>query len=116
MRIEIKKDNHIKKKIETSKLVLGSVLVLTYLFVIFVCVLISITLDLSPLMYLIPAIFGLATTAVGFYSWKAKTENKIKLEIIRIQEEQKLKKKYKDDSIKINTEEKEEITEGDGLG
>lgn len=106
MKLSIETNKSIKKeKIETSKKIIFSVIVLTYLFVIFVCVMVSITLDLSPLTYLIPSVFGLATTAVGVYAVKARTENKIKLEILRIQEEQKLKKKYKDDSIKINTEE-----------
>ena len=36
--------------------------------------------DTSPLAYLIPAVFGELATATGFYYWKAKTENRIKLE------------------------------------
>ena len=31
--------------------------------------------DLSPLIYLIPAVFGLSSVAHGFYYWKAKAEN-----------------------------------------
>ena len=31
--------------------------------------------DATPLEFLIPAIFGLASTAYGFYFWKAKNEN-----------------------------------------
>ena len=31
--------------------------------------------DASPLAYLIPAVFGLASVAHGFYFWKAKAEN-----------------------------------------
>jgi hypothetical protein len=99
---------------ETSKKIIFSVIVLTYLFVLFVCVIIVITLDLSPLAYLIPAIFGLATTALAFYSWKAKNENKIKLEIYKIQEEEKLKRKYKNDKIKINTDINEDSFEDNG--
>lgn len=46
------------------------------------------TKDLSPLSFLIPAWFGLATTATGFYFWKAKHENSEKY---RTLEEEKLK-------------------------
>lgn len=31
--------------------------------------------DTTPLEYLIGGIFGLASTAFGFYYWKAKNEN-----------------------------------------
>ena len=31
--------------------------------------------DISPLAYLIPAVFGLSSVAHGFYFWKAKAEN-----------------------------------------
>ena len=35
--------------------------------------------DTSGLAYLIPAVFTEYATATGFYYWKARTENKIKL-------------------------------------
>lgn len=31
--------------------------------------------DISPLAYLIPAVFGMSSVAHGFYFWKAKAEN-----------------------------------------
>ena len=34
--------------------------------------------DLSPLAYLIPAVFGELATATGFYYWKARNENRAK--------------------------------------
>lgn len=37
------------------------------------------TADATPLVYLIPSIFGMAGTAYGFYYSKAKAENKLKL-------------------------------------
>ena len=43
-----------------------------------------ITNDLSPLEYLIPSVFVEASVISGFYSYKAKTENKIKLETRRL--------------------------------
>lgn len=119
MKISLETNNKIKnkKKIETSKALLLSLIILTYIFVIFTCVIICIFKDISPLIYLIPSLFSLTTIAVGFYSWKARLENKIKLEIVRIQEEQKLKEKYKDSTIKINTElEENSEIEGEDLG
>ena len=35
--------------------------------------------DITPLEYLIPSIFAEAAVVSGFYSYKAKAENKIKL-------------------------------------
>lgn len=35
--------------------------------------------DLSAMAYLIPSVFAELTAATGFYYWKARTENKIKL-------------------------------------
>lgn len=115
MKITVEKTNKRKKNIETSKLIILSVVILTYLFSFFVCFMIYKTGDLSPFSYLIPSIFGLSTTAIGFYSWKAKAENKLKIEIQRIQEEQKLKKKYKDEEIKIDCKERENVFENNGI-
>ena len=84
MKITVEKTNKRKKNIETSKLIILSVVILTYLFSFFVCFMVYKTEDLSPFSYLIPSIFGLSTTAIGFYSWKAKAENKLKIEIQRI--------------------------------
>lgn len=115
MKITVEKTNKRKKNIETSKLIILSVVILTYLFSFFVCFMVYKTEDLSPFSYLIPSIFGLSTTAIGFYSWKAKAENKLKIEIQRIQEEQKLKKKYKDEEIKIDCKDRENVFENNGI-
>ena len=115
MKITVEKTNKRKKNIETSKLIILSVVILTYLFSFFVCFMVYKTEDLSPFSYLIPSIFGLSTTAIGFYSWKAKAENKLKIEIQRIQEEQKLKKKYKDEEIKIDCKDRENVFENNGV-
>lgn len=124
--IEFKIDNTNKKKKEYSKVVLGSLIILTYLLVIFTCVMVSITQDLGILRVLIPSLFSLTTIAVGFYSWKAKTENKYKLEIARIEKEEKLKKKYRNKDIKIdlsvpedthnNSNNYDYVDYGDGIG
>jgi len=124
--IEVKIDNTNKKKKEYSKIVLGSIIILTYMLVIFTCVMVAITLDLGILKVLIPSLFSLTTISVGFYSWKAKTENKYKLEIARIEKEEELKKKYKNKDIKIdlsvpedttsNTNNYDYVDYGDGIG
>lgn len=110
-----KKNNTNKRKTETSKVLLLSVIILTYAFTLFVCFMVYKTQDLSPLSYLIPSIFGLSTTAVGFYSWKAKKENLLKIGIQKIKEEEKLKKQYNKEDVKINLEEKESNVENYGI-
>lgn len=40
--------------------------------------------DLTPLEWLIPSVFAEASVISGFYSYKAKAENKIKLETRRL--------------------------------
>lgn len=67
-----------------SKLLCVVIMALTILVVIFTIILMVITNDLSPLEYLIPSVFVEASVISGFYSYKAKTENKIKLEIRRL--------------------------------
>lgn len=42
---------------------------------IFTFIAVFTTKDTSPLVYLIPGVFGLASVAHGFYFWKAKNEN-----------------------------------------
>ena len=51
----------------------------TIVVIIFTGVMVWRTNDLSPLMYLIPAMFAELATATAFYYNKAKAENKIKL-------------------------------------
>ncbi len=64
-----------KESIETSKKLLLFAIVLAVAITIFSCVAVIVTRDTSPLVYLIPAVFGLLATAYGFYFWKAKAEN-----------------------------------------
>lgn len=47
--------------------------------IIFSCIMIATTRDLTPLAYLIPAVAAEVATGTGFYYNKAKLENKIKL-------------------------------------
>ena len=69
-----------KKKMEFSKKIFVSVSIAASLVTIFTGIMIWRTNDLSPLMYLIPAVFAELATATGFYYSKAKAENKIKIQ------------------------------------
>jgi type IV secretory pathway VirB3-like protein len=83
-----------KVKMEFSKKIFYIITIMTIIIVAYSMALMWYTKDSSALAYLIPAIFTEMATCTGFYFWKAKTENKIKLE-----------KKYK---IKIDELENEE--------
>ena len=71
-----------KKKTEFSKKIFTGISIATSLVVIFSLVMIWRTNDLTPLAYIIPAIFAELATATGFYYHKAKKENEIKLKIL----------------------------------
>lgn len=66
-------------KIEFSKLIFVCVSVVALGVTVFACAAIWRTGDTSSLAYLIPAVFAEMATGTGFYYWKAKSENKIKL-------------------------------------
>lgn len=69
----------VKKKMEFSKKILIVVSIATALIVIASFVLMWRMMDLSPLSYIITGIFAELASATGFYYWKAKNENMIKL-------------------------------------
>ena len=71
-----------KKKIEFSKKIFAWISIATAIVVIFSLVMIWRTNDLTPLAYIIPAIFAELATATGFYYYKAKRENEIKLKLL----------------------------------
>ncbi len=68
-----------KKRFEFSKILVILVLTVSIAVITFACVMMWRTGDLSPLAYLIPAVGTEASTGLGFYFWKSKAENKIKL-------------------------------------
>lgn len=65
----------VKKKMEMSKKLLIVSDIITSATVILTFAAVFILKDISPLAYLIPAVFGLSSVAHGFYFWKAKAEN-----------------------------------------
>lgn len=70
------------KKKEFSKVILTAISVATALVVITSFVLMFITQDLSPLPVIITGCFAELASATGFYYWKAKNENMIKLGLL----------------------------------
>lgn len=71
-----------KTKMEFSKKILLVAGVVNIAVIIFACVMMWCTLDTSPLAYLIPAVAAEVATGTGYYYWKAKAENQIKLKKI----------------------------------
>lgn len=68
-----------KKKIEFSKLIMLVVGTVTVVVTVFSLFMMYKTQDLSPLAYLIPAVFAELSVGTAFYYSKAKAENRIKL-------------------------------------
>lgn len=68
-----------KSKLEFSKVILAGVTTLTLAVVVVSFVLMFRTMDLSPLSYIITGCFAELASATGFYYWKAKNENLLKI-------------------------------------
>lgn len=66
-------------KLEFSKWIMLVVGAVTIVVIAFTLAVVWHTGDTSPLGYLIPAVFAELATATGFYYWKARQENSIKL-------------------------------------
>lgn len=64
-----------KKKTEMSKILLIVSDIMAAITVILTFTAVFVLKDVSPLVYLIPGVFGLSSVAHGFYFWKAKAEN-----------------------------------------
>lgn len=64
-----------KKKTETSKILLIVSDTITGICTVAAIVAVFVIKDTTPLVYLIPAAYGLSATSHGFYYWKAKAEN-----------------------------------------
>ena len=72
-------DNFYMKKYEFSKLIMVTAGLFNIAVIIFTCVMVWKTNDLSPLAYLIPSTAAEVATGTGFYYNKAKAENRLKL-------------------------------------
>lgn len=72
-----------EKKWTFSKLLVLGVCITTILVTIFSCIAMWYFNNIDSLCYLIPAVFAECATVTGFYSYKAKAENEIKLDTQR---------------------------------
>jgi len=68
-----------KKPLEFSKKIIIGISAYLAILNLFTFFAVLMTGDLSPLAYLIPGGFSIGATCFGFYFWKAKAENRIKL-------------------------------------
>lgn len=65
--------------VEFSKKILIGAAIMNFVTIVFTFIMVWKTEDLSPLIYLIPAVAAETATGTGFYYAKAKVENRIKL-------------------------------------
>lgn len=70
-----------EKKWSFSKCMAAAVIIIAAVISVFACVMVLVTQDLTPLEYLIPAIFGETAVVSAFYSHKAKAENELKIKM-----------------------------------
>lgn len=98
-----------KKKIETSKIIILVAFIVVVLVTIDSLVLMHITGDTSALSYIIPSAYTVLTAATGFYYWKAKSENKIKLRNQAMIDALNLRKQYSEEDITGAEEDIEKI-------
>lgn len=82
-----------KQQIEFSKKIFYMITAFTAIVCIYSMFLMWHTQDSSALSYLIPCVFTEMSVATGFYYWKARKENELKLN-----------KKYKSSTENIKTE------------
>lgn len=73
------KNDRKKKKKEFSKIMAVISIVMWLVVNIFGMVMIVVTLDSSPMAYILPSIDAVVAVVLGFYFWKARAENQIKL-------------------------------------
>lgn len=71
-----------KKRREFSKIMAVIAITMWVFANLFGMAMVVFTLDTSPLMYVIPSVDAVVASIIGFYLWKARTENQIKLKRI----------------------------------
>ena len=69
-----------KTKRETSKVILTILAPIAVGVIIYACALMWHTGDTSGLAYLLPSVAAPMSTAIGFYYWKAKAENLVRMQ------------------------------------
>lgn len=73
---------HKKKKHEFSKIITVIGLAMWATVNIYAMVMMAVTLDLTPLAWAFGSVDAVVAVVLGFYYWKAKAENQIKLKQI----------------------------------
>lgn len=66
------------KKVEFSKKAIIYLLTLNTVLIVFSMVMMIITCDLTPLIYICPSVGAQVAAGLAFYYWKAKNENRAK--------------------------------------
>lgn len=73
------KNTQHKKVKEFSKIMAVLAVAMWLIANIFGLLMMAITLDLSPLAFVLPSVDAVVAVVLGFYYWKARAENQIKL-------------------------------------
>lgn len=76
------KNTQHKKVKEFSKIMAVLAVAMWLIANIFGLLMMAITLDLSPLAFVLPSVDAVVAVVLGFYYWKARAENQIKLKRI----------------------------------
>ncbi|MBR5421008.1 MAG: phage tail tape measure protein [Lachnospiraceae bacterium] len=84
------------QKPEFSKVILAVVALATIAIVVASFVLMFKTMDLTPLAYIVPGIFAELASATGFYYWKARAENMIKLKALMGEQQLTMTEEFQD--------------------
>lgn len=93
------KKKKIKMKLQTSKLIVYSSLLLSWAFIIFCCFEMHRLKDLSPIGAIGASVVGMIATTNAAYMWRAKQEDFVRLEIEKTKQMSELSKKYKEDFV-----------------
>ena len=83
-----------KKKKPFSQFIVGYVMFLVTAFIVFCCYEMHRLDDLSPIAVMGGGIIALLTAVVGTYMWRARQTDLFTLEMEKIKEKAKLRKKY----------------------
>lgn len=75
----MRSNGNTKPKMEFSKKILIVAAIINIAVLLFSCVMVWRTGDLTPLAYMIPTVAAEVATGTAYYYWKAKAENTIKL-------------------------------------
>ena len=70
---------HVKRKREFSKIMAVIAVGMWLLVNLFGLLIVALTFDTTPMMYIVPSVDAVVAVVLSFYFWKARAENQIKL-------------------------------------